>query len=264
MIDMKTHDEPRLRGGLSVLGALFAALSALSGAAVAMAAGWPAALIATVAAGIVAYLLLSRVGPKNVSETTVEKPSAAGVPVPAPSAPPVPPAEKWIPADRVDPLTGLANTNGLFAWFAEKGPRLAADGKGIVVIVARLDDFQPLIASRGQAVADAVLVEVAARVTMVAGEDGIAARTDGDEFASVVAVVPDRSEAVATERAGHLLEMIGRPVEHAGGLIWIGGSVGAAIGSPLDGEATLERARRALAQAVRLGRGQCVVDSKKA
>ncbi len=261
MNDMKTHDDPRLRGGPSVLGALFAALSTLSGAAVAMAGGWPAALIATVAAGLVAYLLLSRVGPKNAPEAKIEKPSAASAAAPVP---PSPPAEKQIPADRIDPLTGLANTNGLFAWFAEKGPRLAADGKGIVVIVARLDDFQPLIASRGQAVADAVLVEVAARVVMVAGEDGIAARTDGEEFASVVAVVPDRSEVVATERAGHLLEMIGRPVEHATGAIWIGGSVGAAIGSPLAGEATLERARRALAQAVRLGRGQCVVDSKKA
>ncbi len=259
---MNTHDEPRLRGGMTVLGALFAALSTLSGAVVAMAAGWPAALIATVAAGLAAYILLGRLGPRKTPAGPAETigPTPAASPAVAPAAPP---AEKPIPADRIDPLTGLPNTNGLLAWFAEKGPRLAADGKGIVVIVARLDDFQPLIAARGQGVADAVLVEVAARVTMVAGDDGIAARTDGEEFASVVAVVPDRSAAVAKERAGHLLDMIGRPVEHPTGIVWIGGSVGAAMGSPLDGEATLERARRALSQAVRLGRGQCVVDAER-
>lgn len=247
---MKTLDEPRRRGGMAVLGALFAALSTLSGAAVVMAAGWPAALVATAAAGLIAYFVVDRLGPRKAAAGTAEKQSVAAN---------VEPLSTAIPDDRIDPLTGLANTNGLNAWFAEKGPRLAADGKGIVVIVARLDDFEPLIKARGQLVADAVLVEVASRVAMVAGEDGIAARTDGDEFASVVAVVPDRSEAIATERAGQLLEMIGRPVEHSTGAVWIGGSVGAASGSPLEGEGTLERARRALAQAVKQGRGQCVV-----
>jgi diguanylate cyclase (GGDEF)-like protein len=162
-------------------------------------------------------------------------------------------------ADRIDALTGLANENGLAAWFAEKGGRLASDGKGIVVLVARLDDFDQVVSRRGQAIADLVLKEVAARVAVVAGSDGIAARTDGDEFASVVAVVPSRSEAIASERAGHLIELIGRPVEHSAGSIWLGGSVGAAYGSPLSGPAVLARARTALAQAARLGRGQCVV-----
>jgi predicted signal transduction protein with EAL and GGDEF domain len=98
---------------------------------------------------------------------------------------------------------------------------------------------------------------------MVAGEEGIAARTDGEEFASVVAVVPERSEAMATERAGDLVDMIGRPVEHPMGAIWIGGFVGAAVGSPLDGDGTLARARKSLAAAVRLGRGQFVVDTER-
>jgi diguanylate cyclase (GGDEF)-like protein len=240
--------------GMPILGALFAALSALSGAVVALAAGLPVALAASAAAGVVAYLVLIRLRPRSAVPVT-EKPLQVQSATPAKET-------ATIPADRIDQLTGLANMNGLNAWFAEKGPRLAADGKGIVVLVAHLDDVQPLIRSRGQAVADAVLVEVAARVAMVAGDDGIAARTDGEEFASVVAVVPDRSEAIATERAGHLLEMIGRPVEHPSGAIWIGGSVGAASGSPLDGTGTLQRARRALASAIKLGRGQCVVDSQ--
>jgi diguanylate cyclase (GGDEF)-like protein len=256
---MKTQDASAQRPfGSPILGGLFAALSALSGSAVALAAGWPAALIASAAAGLVAFFVLLSLGSRLTPQANQE-PNQKAWPV-TPSATKPIPAD--IPADRIDPLTGLANTNGLNAWFAEKGPRLAADGRGIVVIVARLDDFQPLIRARGQAVADAVLVEVALRVAMIAGEDGIAARTEGEEFASVVAVVPDRSEAIATERAGQLLEMIGRPVEHPSGAVWIGGSVGAASGSPLDGDGTLERARRALAAAVKLGRGQCVVDAQ--
>jgi len=245
--------------GKPLLGAIAVTLSALTGAVAVMAADWPAALVVSAAIGIAAYLVLAKRGSKRTplpmaGATPKERPSETAMPIPA---------QAVIPADRVDSLTGLANMNGLNAWFAEKGPRLAADGKGIVVIVARLDDFQPLIGSRGQSVADAVLVEVAKRVVMVAGDEGIAARTDGEEFASVVTVVPDRSEAIAKERAGDLIEMISRPVEHPMGAVWIGGSVGAAVGSPLDGEGTLARARVALASAVHLGRGQFVVDTER-
>jgi diguanylate cyclase (GGDEF)-like protein len=186
-----------------------------------------------------------------------EPQAVAAGPAPAPAAPPPAP----IPADRIDTLTGLANENGLMAWFREKGARLAADNMGIIVLVAKLDGFAQIVARYGAAKGDLVVKEIAARVAVVAKTegDGIAARTGGEEFGAVVAVVPNKSDAVAAERAGHLLELIGRPIEHADGAIWVGGCVGAAAGSPLAGPATLERARVALAKAARMGRGQCAI-----
>jgi len=173
------------------------------------------------------------------------------------------PDDAPIPADRIDALTGLANENGLYAWFSEKGARLAADGKGIVVLSADLADFEQVERSRGKEIAEAVLKEVAKRVASCTGSDGIAARTSGDEFAAVATVVPAHSSEVAAEQAGKLAEMLQRPVELPTGVVWIGGSVGAASGSPLEGAAVLERAREALKKAKRLGRGHYVVDNSQ-
>lgn len=230
--------------------AIFALFGSVLGSASALAFGRAGAAGGCAAAALLAYLFVRLRGGKPRGQSCLE-PAAA--PAAAPKSVPV-----EIPADRIDGLTGLANENGLLAWFSDRSARLAADGKGIVVLVAKLDDFR-LIESRGEEIAKAVLVEIAARVAVVAGSDGIAARTDGEEFASVVAVVPDKSEAIAAERAGHLVELLGRPVELPSGVIWVGGSVGAASGSPADGPGALARARAALSQAVRQGRGQCVV-----
>ena len=229
-----------------------AVVSAIAGAASALAFGWIGGIAASIAAGVAAWVLFA--SRKKSPASSAPETAAPGAPAAVPESVPT-----EISADRIDPLTGLANENGLAAWFAERGARLAADGKGLIVLVARLDDFDQVVARRGRTIADEVLKEVAARVAAVAGSEGIAARTGGDEFASVVAVVPARADALASERAGHLIELIGRPVEHPAGSIWLGGSVGAAYGSPLKGPETLARARTALAQAMRQGRGQFVV-----
>ncbi len=172
-----------------------------------------------------------------------------------------PPENKDIPSDRIDPLTGLANENGLMAWFAEKGARFAADGKGIVILAADLADFGVVEKTYGKEVADAVLIEVAHRVATCTGTDGIAARTSGDEFAAIATVVPSRSEELAAEQAGKLAELIQRPVELKTGVVWIGGSVGAAYGSISEGKEVLAQARSALVKAKKIGRGHYVVHS---
>lgn len=166
-----------------------------------------------------------------------------------------------IPIDRIDALTGLANENGLSAWFSEKCGKLAADGKGIIVLSADLADFDQIERSRGRAISDAVLIEVSKRVASCVGMDGIAARTSGDEFAAVATIVPLHSAEAAAEQAGKLAELIQRPVELPSGVVWIGGSVGAAYGLPLDGEKVLARARAALVKAKKVGRGHYIVAS---
>ncbi len=164
-----------------------------------------------------------------------------------------------IPPDRLDPLTGLANENGLMAWLSEKGGRIAADGKGIIIVAADLEDFDKIERTHGREVAEAVLIEVARRVATCTGSEGIAARTSGDEFAAIATVVPQNYAEFAAEQAGKLAELIQRPVELPSGVVWIGGSVGAAAGPVEDGDNILANAREALKKAKRLGRGHYVV-----
>jgi len=179
----------------------------------------------------------------------------------APGAEPIPsmPAVDTIPSDRIDPLTQLANENGLMAWFAEKGARLIADNKGIIVLSADLADFDQVERSYAKPIVEAVLIEVARRVATCTGADGIAARMSGDEFAAIATVVPANYAEVAEEEAGKLAELIQRPVELPTGVIWIGGSVGASYGAVTDGTLILAQSREALKQAKRRGRGHYVV-----
>ena len=129
-----------------------------------------------------------------------------------------------------------------------------------MVLVANLDRFDELERARGKTIADTVLIEVAKRVAVFAGDDGIAARTAGNEFVAVATVVPDHAAEFAEERAGTMAETIGRPVELGSGAMWIGGSVGAAVGRPSEGEGVLARAQKAFAAAHKLGLGRYVVD----
>jgi diguanylate cyclase (GGDEF)-like protein len=197
----------------------------------------------------VSPLVLSLLQPRvNVAESlSPEKPIEA---VPVPEA---------IPPDRIDALTGLANENGLMAWFAERGARLAADGKGIVVLSADLADFGSIERARGKKISDDVLIEVAGRVKSCTGADGIAARTSGDHFAAIASVVPEDSAEVAAEQAGKLADLIQRPVELSSGVVWISGCVGASYGPVSRGAEVLEWSREALQKAKRQGQGHYVV-----
>jgi GGDEF domain-containing protein len=244
--------------GLSaaVLGSILGLLSSILGAAGALLLGWPGAFIAIILAALLSALALRLVG--------LAAPAAAA-PVPAPEASPAPPRDEplVLSPDRVDQLTQLANQNGLMAWFSERAPRHAEDKMSLVVLSAELGDFEPLVKSRGRAVADAVLVEVAKRVAVFSGKEGVAARTDlAGEFAALATVVPNNADEIAAEYAGKLAEMIQRPVELPTGTIWINGSVGAASGPAGEGEAILARARAARGRATRMGRGHYVVDGQ--
>ena len=225
----------------------FVSASCLIGAAAVLAGGMVLGVVAVVLVGAVAiaWPFISRLFKKTDSVAVV-------------SATIVPSAAE-IPPDRTDTLTGLANENGLMAWFAEKGARIAADGRGIIVLSADLAEFEQIERSRGKQIAEAVLIEVANRVKTCTGTDGIAARTSGDEFAAIASVVPNNSAEVAEEHAGKLADLIQRPVELPSGVVWISGSVGAAFGAVSEGTAVLANARAALVKAKRLGRGHYVV-----
>jgi diguanylate cyclase (GGDEF)-like protein len=170
------------------------------------------------------------------------------------------PKADQVPQDRTDPLTGLANENGLKAWFIEKTGRIKEDAKAIMVISADLANYDQLVATRGQQQADAILKEAARRIASFTGADGIAARTGTDEFAVIATVLPTQNIELVSDIAGKLTEMLQRPIEMPTGVVWIGGSVGAAMGTPDDAQKTLERARAALKKSKQLGVGHFYVD----
>jgi len=165
-----------------------------------------------------------------------------------------------ISPDRIDSVTGLANQNGLLAWFAEKADVTKDETKGIIVVTADLHGFEELYQKRGKVLSDAVLVELAKRVSSCVPTEGIAARIEGGEFAAIASVVPNAFEEFAAEQAGRLAELIQRPVELPSGVIWVGGSVGAAYGPVSEGNAIFASAKNALQSAKKLGLGHYVVN----
>ena len=238
-------------------GAIYA-IATLAGVAGFALAGSAGAIGVAALAFIIGAIILPSLGAKKAPVQSVprtEAPSDTSV-----TEPPAVAAPQAIPENRIDDLTGLANENGLMAWFAERMPQLVETGRSIVVLSASIEGFDAIERGRGKSVADKVQVEVAKRIAVFAGDEGIAARTGGGEFASKVSVVPEHSIEYASEIAAKMAEVLQRPVELPEGVIWIGACVGAAAGPASEGTGVLGRARAALVKAKQVGLGHYVVD----
>ncbi|HUX41029.1 MAG TPA: diguanylate cyclase [Rectinemataceae bacterium] len=243
------NKRPDVWRGLDYVSGAIALCAAVVGSFGLAIGGVGGAIVAATLAGVASALLVPALGAK----------APAAAPQAEASKPTIEPSPS-IPEDRTDELTGLANENGLKAWFAEHTPRLVEEKLSIVVLSASLEGFDAIVRGRGKVVADKVLIEVAHRIAVFAGEEGIAARTGGGEFASKVAVVPEHSVERASEIAAKMAEVLQRPVELPEGVIWIGACVGAASGPATEGLGVLDRARAALAKAKQVGLGHYVVD----
>jgi diguanylate cyclase (GGDEF)-like protein/PAS domain S-box-containing protein len=97
-----------------------------------------------------------------------------------------------------DPVTSLANR----ALFVERVRHAVArsrrEGNGIAVIFLDLDDFKTINDSLGHAAGDAVLVDVAKRLSDSIRSSDTAARFGGDEFAVLLEDVASAQEAADT------------------------------------------------------------------
>ena len=107
-----------------------------------------------------------------------------------------------------DPLTGLANRR----LFRERLTRALADPDAgdIAVLFADLDQFKTVNDTRGHAAGDAMLVEVAERLTglLHGSDDALVARMGGDEFA---VLLPNTGEPAAEGLADRLVAVLARP-----------------------------------------------------
>jgi diguanylate cyclase (GGDEF)-like protein len=119
-------------------------------------------------------------------------------------------AEKQAKAEKVkarliadtDPLTGLANRRAFLRALGRRAGALPRTGATFSLAMIDLDGFKPINDTFGHATGDAVLKEVGARITAVAGSGAHIARTGGDEFALLL---PYAATIARAETAGAAL-----------------------------------------------------------
>ncbi|MBS3956842.1 MAG: EAL domain-containing protein [Clostridiales bacterium] len=154
-----------------------------------------------------------------------------------------------------DSLTGLANRALFLDRLRHAAATKARANERLAVAFIDLDHFKAVNDTFGHRTGDAVLVEVAKRLSSVLRESDTLARLGGDEFTVLLEGV--QSERDAELVASKLLEAIERPLRVAGNEIRLTGSIGIAIGAPSEGDDSatlLTRADTAMYRAKQSGR----------
>ncbi len=156
---------------------------------------------------------------------------------------------------RFDTLTGLPNrlmineTLGRAMTEAEKWSGRCA------FMMLDLDRFKAVNDTLGHPIGDRLLGRVSERLGQLMGDNAMCGRLGGDEFA---VVVRDATDTAAVERlAQQIIESLSRPYEVDAHTLYIGASIGLAIG-PRDGrtaEMLIRSADLALYRAKDAGRG---------
>ncbi len=156
---------------------------------------------------------------------------------------------------RHDPLTGLAN-RALLQERTEQAMAGLAQGKLVAMLCFDLDLFKSVNDTLGHPAGDALLCEVAERLTAWVRPSDTVARLGGDEFA-VLQVDIDRAED-AGRLAARMLSVLAAPFELEGQIVPISASLGIAV-APADGAdypSLLRNADAALYRAKAEGRGR--------
>jgi len=122
-----------------------------------------------------------------------------------------------------DPLTGLANRTAfqdrLRAWVKDA----VAHGRTGAVMMLDLDNFKTINDSFGHDVGDALLRQVAQRLSQGIGPDDLIARLGGDEF---TLLLPGAQAEEAMDVAWGLIERLGQPFDLRGQSLYVSVSIG--------------------------------------
>ena len=166
----------------------------------------------------------------------------------------------------IDPLTGLHNRRFGLAQLTAIAASAASDGTEYAVMVADLDRFKSVNDRLGHAAGDAVLIEVANRLSVNLRAGDLVARIGGEEFL-IVLPRTDLAEARAIgQRLCHAVEE--QPITVNGGQLCVTVSIGLATGSPKQPRATvaeiIERADQALLRSKSAGRNMLTIGQSAA
>jgi diguanylate cyclase (GGDEF)-like protein len=134
---------------------------------------------------------------------------------------------------RRDPLTGIDNRLALRERFEALAP---GSGRLIALLLIDLDGFKPINDEHGHQAGDAILRQVATRLTACLRPGDGAFRIGGDEFAVLLSPVRQRSEATAMAR--RLVGSLSEPYAVEGEAVRVSASIGVAFGD--EGDADLD------------------------
>lgn len=158
----------------------------------------------------------------------------------------------------VDPLTGLYNRRYALPRLAGIAAQAAAEAQPFAVMVVDLDRFKAVNDRHGHGAGDAVLVEVARRLSDNLRMSDLLARIGGEEF---LVALPQTGLPEAERVAERLRQVIGEePIAlPAGGALRITVSIGVAVGqggaeAAEDAAALVDRADQALLLSKSAGR----------
>ncbi|WP_373492048.1 putative bifunctional diguanylate cyclase/phosphodiesterase [Parasphingorhabdus sp.] len=126
-----------------------------------------------------------------------------------------------------DPLTGLLNRRTIGERTAEMISNAQRKQKSIAFLMLDLDNFKTINDVHGHSAGDAVLKQVAARISKVMPPHNLLARLGGDEFACAFIFDPEQPKMV--ERiADDLIDAIATPINENGNPLEVTTSIGIA------------------------------------
>jgi diguanylate cyclase (GGDEF)-like protein len=155
-----------------------------------------------------------------------------------------------------DPLTGLPNRHGLAQRLAELLAGRVDDTARVIVLAIDLDRFKDVNDAYGHAAGDAVLTEVARRVSAALEDGEFIARIGGDEFVAVKSKVFARAHAV--KFADRLRGLVLDPINWQHHNLSVGCSIGVALFPEhgMTADVLCSRADLAMYRAKSLGKGK--------
>ena len=163
----------------------------------------------------------------------------------------------------LDPLTGLYNRRYAMPHLARMAERARVTGRHYAVMVLDIDRFKSVNDTWGHAAGDAVLVELAQRLTANLRQVDLIARIGGEEFLIAMPETTLDAARIAAERLRRVMEESPIPLPGEQNRISITVSIGLALGGgepdadPID--ALISRADYALLDSKAEGRNQVKV-----
>jgi diguanylate cyclase (GGDEF)-like protein len=164
-----------------------------------------------------------------------------------------------------DTLTGLANRAQLRKKIDQSSLELSRNGIPFSIFILDLDRFKEVNDTFGHPAGDALLKEVAQRLTRELRKGDVLARLGGDEFAIIQeppraagqrSVIPNELRHGAAKLASKILKVLAEPFDLNGNTVSIGCSIGISL-APVDGteaDDLMKKADLALYKAKSAGR----------
>ncbi|MEK6734926.1 MAG: GGDEF domain-containing protein [Pseudomonadota bacterium] len=161
-----------------------------------------------------------------------------------------------------DSLTGLLNRSAIFDIFHKQIARARRNGSGIAIIMIDIDHFKHINDTCGHLTGDAVLCEIANRLTQSARSHEYIGRFGGEEFLAILSLHDQDGALKVAERLCNAVASL--PVRAGQSLIPVTISLGVAVSTEhttLDENLLLRKADEALYLAKHRGRNRVEINN---